>query len=52
MAKNRNRQRDNRRLFSKDDRVEMKTVAGAKDTTPYYAMRNLTRRAREEAKFI
>lgn len=52
MAKNRNKQRENRRQFSKADRLDRKTIAGKDDLTPYFAMRNLTRGKNQDPRYI
>ena len=52
MAKNRNKQRANRRKFSKADRVAIKTESGAKDTTPFFAMMNITKKKHDEPRYF
>ena len=50
--RNREKQRELRRKFGKEDRLDRKTIAGKDDLTPYFAMRNLTRGKDQEPRYI
>ena len=52
MAKNRDKQRENRRRFTKEDRVELRLTDKIKDPTPYLAMKNLTRGRGQDAQYF
>ncbi len=49
MAKNRVRQRENRR--HKEDKIELRDFCGMKDPTPFEAVRNMIRRGESAADF-
>ena len=53
MTKSRNKQRENRRKFTKKDRLNKTTIASIKDLTPYYCVYNMTINPQtEEARYL